>query len=305
MRGRSIKGEPAQQLPANALEQWRKAATLAGFTDFVATADGSTYRTNRPGIYFWLAANGEAYVGQSIRPKQRLRAHMKAHGDLIAAAFQPCAKRHLDTLEAELVRQLGKSHKLRNIKLAAWTCSKVPLDDVLSAEEQLAFIQGQALPRSVWQTFPEQERLHERRFRQFVDAGGSDALRALQIFVERAVPRPEETELSFWSVTLLPAQKMLRVNVGQQEVFTVEFAGRRAVVRILTAKRVRLFGSWRMPYQVESYVNSLPATKLGSWLNGQRLVSARELVLRLMRHTQPLNSRSHCPQALRQSPRQG
>lgn len=77
------------------LELWSKIARENGFREFLSASDGFSRTTtsgrrwgsqNCPGIYFWLAADGEAYVGQSVRPQSRLRQHMRAHGDILVAA---------------------------------------------------------------------------------------------------------------------------------------------------------------------------------------------------------------------------
>jgi hypothetical protein len=45
---------------------------------------------------------------------------------------------------------------------------------------------------------------------------------ALRVFISNCIPNPASTENRFWSVTLYPQQgTLLRVNSGQQEVFTV------------------------------------------------------------------------------------
>jgi len=51
-------------------------------------------------------------------------------------------------------------------------------------------------------------------------------------------------------------------------------------------------------YETVSYVSAVPVDVLSEWLTGRRLWSARELVIRLMRQSQPLNSRSHCPRLI-------
>jgi len=295
---------PDQELVAG----WRAVARAAGFSDFIRPNDnfrsqvGSARRwgnRGRPGIYFWLADNGEAYVGQSVRPQQRLRQHLLAHADMVEAAFQRCSKPVLNAVEAKLVQSCSQHFPLRNIKLAVSTTRAVPIDELLSSDEREAFLSGLNLPQGPWRDELERARLRERHFRRLVELGGEEAVRAVQLFVERVIPKPQETEVAFWSVSVLPSRRMLRLNVGQQEVFTAELQGEQVKVRVLTGERVRLLGSWRMNYQTPSYENAMWAPRLSDFLIGARLLSARSLVVRLMRHTQALNSESHCPQVLR------
>lgn len=111
------------------------------------------------------------------------------------------------------------------------------------------------------------------------------------------IPKPAATEFAFWSVSIFPDKGFIRINAGQQEVFTLETRTNR--VRAFSDKSLSLLRSWRSPYQVPSWINFLPPPELDRWLSGERLLSCRRLALRLMRHTQALNSASHCPQLLR------
>ena len=54
------------------LQAWRARAMRLGFTDFVSSEDGFKTKEGNAwsnalstGIYFWIAENGEAYVGQA------------------------------------------------------------------------------------------------------------------------------------------------------------------------------------------------------------------------------------------------
>lgn len=63
--------------------------------------------------------------------------------------------------------------------------------------------------------------------------------------------------------------------------------------------RTIVLRSSRMRYQTTSFETQMSAAELQWWLTGKALLSSRRLVLRLMLHTQALNSGSHCPQAVR------
>jgi hypothetical protein len=287
-------------------ERWRKLALDNGFTHFLSAEDGF-HRMNgsnrlwsgkRPGIYLWLAADGEVYVGQSVVPRLRLRQHIKAHGDLVHAAFQPCAKAGLNALEQKLVDVLGKHFPLRNIKFALSTASSVPFDELVSPAEQQAFLAGEHLPDQEWQALGEHERRQSKKFERFTgDHSCIEPLACARLFVSRVIPKPATTEACFWSASLFPDRRFIRINAGQQEVFTVEWSTGR--VRIFSDRSLSLLRSWRTDYQTPSWVNLVRPAHLESWLAGDRLLSCRCLVLRLMRHTQALNSASHCPQLLR------
>jgi hypothetical protein len=128
---------------------------------------------------------------------------------------------------------------------------------------------------------------------------------ALSAFVSNCVPKSAATENRFWSVTLYPSQRMkLRVNAGHQEVFTIHDVGSKGSwleVRALASRKLDgAKGSGPM-YETKSFVHSVELERFRSWLNNERIVAIRELVLRLMRHTTPLNNGSHCPQIVREA----
>lgn len=297
--------------PADAVkdlsELWLKIARENGFEDFLTADDGFGRSTssrrrwanrNRPGIYFWLADNGEAYIGQSVRPLARLRQHLRDHGDITHAAFQRCLRQDLNALEQKLVDVAGRHFPLRNIKFAVSTASPVAFDQLVSPAEQAAFVAGGDLENGPWAPLEDHVRLQARKFERFVaDPASATALQALRLFVSRAIPKPAATEEKFWSVSLFPDRRFVRVNAGHQEVFTYD--GRVGRVRVLSDCRLSWQHLWRMPYEVPSWVNRVRPAHLDWWLAGDRLLSCRRLVVRLMRHTQALNSASHCPQMMR------
>lgn len=237
-------------------------------------------------------------MGQSVAPRSRLRQHIKAHGDLLHAAFQPCAKCELDALERKLVDIVGQHFPLRNIKFALSTATTVPFDELVSPAEQRAFLAGETLAAEGRRRLEEHERRQLKKFERFMaDPRSAEALASVRLFVDRAMPKPAATEARFWSASLLPDKRLIRVNAGQQEIFTYDYSSAR--VRIFSDKSLSLLRSWRCDYQVPSWVNFVRPNHLDTWLAGHRLLSCRRLALRLMRHTQALNSASHCPQLLR------
>lgn len=289
--------------------RWSDLASRSGFVDFLSPEDGfkTCARSGRPwtnkdqpGIYFWLAEDGETYIGQSVTPRSRLRQHVRDHGDMMLACFMPCAQSDLDRVEGELINQLGGHFPLRNIKLAVSTSRDVPFDELVDATERERFLAGEEITDGHWQDLELLTRLQTARFAKFLaHDGAQEALAAARLFISRAIPKPAATEASFWSVTLFPRTCFIRINAGQQEVFTCEGQKGEGEVRILTDNRISLLRSRKARYRVPSYVTTVSASKLEEWLIGDGLKSCRRLVVRLMRHTTTLNSGSHCPQAVR------
>lgn len=114
-----------------------------------------------------------------------------------------------------------------------------------------------------WRQFEQLERLQRRRFEQFSKTPWAEGeLAALRVCLSHAVPRPADTEVRFWSVTVRPESGFIRVNAGQQEVFTYESAGASGAIRIFTTDRVGWLRSWRSPDQIPSFETALSADKL-------------------------------------------
>jgi hypothetical protein len=296
-------------LASSDLNKWEKLASSWGFSNLLTPEDGFRTclnengpwsRADQPGIYFWIAHDGEAYVGQSINPQARLREHWRYHRDLVRASFMPCPADDLDRVEARFIKEAGARYALRNIKLAVSTAREVPFDKAIAEEERERFLKGEELADGPPRDFLLLEQLQKRKFERFLATPrGADGIRALQTFVRRAIPKPAETEVGFWSSTIKPESCFIRVNAGQQEVFTYDGSEARPTVRVLTDRRMGILRSWRSPYAVQSYIIDLRADRLDEWLTQERLMSCRRLVVRLMRHTVALNSGSHCPQAWR------
>ena len=190
-------------------------------------------RLAEPGIYFWLAEDGETYVGQSLNPQSRLREHWRNHRDIVRACFVPCAATDLDRLEAELIEEAGRHFLLRNIKLAVATAREVPFDTLISSDERERFLAGHDLKAGCWNEFEHLTQVQKHKFSRFLAvARAIEALTALQLFVRCAIPKPAATEVKFWSATIFPSRRFVRLNAGQQEVFTVNVGAGR--IRVLT-----------------------------------------------------------------------
>ncbi|CAA9357537.1 MAG: hypothetical protein AVDCRST_MAG93-7439 [uncultured Chloroflexia bacterium] len=151
------------------------------------------------------------------------------------------------------------------------TAREVPFDKAVGDQDREAFLDGETLQDIPWRTFP-LEQVQRRRFDKFLQSEGSAvALAALQTFVLRVIPRPAATEVGFWSATIFPNRGFLRVNAGQQEIFTYDCGAVGSEVRAFTDRRLGLLGYRRSRYQIESYETSYPAERLPTWLCRPRL----------------------------------
>lgn len=257
------------------------------------------------GLYYWVAQDGEVYAGKTIQGRRRLLQHLKRHGDLACVAMRPANLAKLDQLESNLIAaaQSRFPTSTRNIKLALNTSSDVPFDTVISEQERTRFLTSCSAPDTVaWRALPLLEQKNDRRAAPIVSgADAHELLLALSIFIDRCLPKPAATEARFWSVSALySSDYLVRLNVGQQEVFTLHRARTgKLVVRLFAKQRLGLCASLFPFYQMRSYCHTLDAAILKEWLTEKRVLKIRELVVQLMRHTTPLNIGSHCPALVR------
>lgn len=295
---------------ADQYREWAKCADRLGFTDFVSAEDG--FRTElfseapwtngaACGVYFWVAQDGETYVGQTVNARARLREHWRNHPDLAYASFQAVPDSLLNEREQSLIAKVCAEFPTRNIKHAIATESHVPFDNFVSQAESAAFVGGSLeLPDLNWRELPLLEQKQAKKYERLERSQHSEAaLKAFAIFASRVLPRAAATEARFWSVSLFVQCHLLRVNAGQQEVFTVQEGNDgNLYARVFSGLKLGTNSEGPM-YQTQSYEALFPVESLERWLVGKHLLSCRELVVRLMRHTTTLNSGSHSPQVSR------
>lgn len=297
-----------------AQRDWAEHARSLGFGDFVSVEDGFSTElatgmrwaaAGSCGVYTWITEDGFTYVGQAVRVRERLRTHWRNHPTLTYAAFQPVDAEHLDEAERRLANSVAAQFPSLNIKLVPSTASKVPLDLIVgpAAIDLFLWRVGSAGPNT-WREWPLLERKQAERFNRSKRNGGVDRLApALGVYLSRCIPQSSETEVLFWSTTLLSANE-LRVNVGQQEVCTLFNDGAQAYARVLAPQPLRssLFQAYPTEgplYATASYVHWVELPRLARFFTSARLLQCRKLVVYLMRHTTTLNSGSHCPQMVR------
>jgi hypothetical protein len=277
-----------------AFRQWAQHARDLGFNEFIAPEDAFTTELTSntkwanhlaSGIYTWITEAGDAYVGQAVKVRARLKQHWKNHRSMAYAAFQPVERDGLDREEQRLIAAMETAFPVLNIAFAKSSTTTVPFDGVVTQEERQEFLNGDHLAENGnWQQWPLLLRKQAGKFEVLEsDDLYCIALRAIRIYVERCIPKPKSTEVKFWSVTLHNDSLLyFRLNVGQQEVFTLWNDGK-LLARVIA--QAKLVSDAEGPiYATKSYINWLPVADLDSWL---------------MRHTTPIHSRSHCPQLVR------
>jgi hypothetical protein len=290
--------------------RWQTAVAGMGFTDFVSPEDG--FRTlgggpwvnsNSSGVYCWVAENGEAYVGQAVSVRRRLLDHWKIHRDMLAAAFMKLDLEKLDEVERTCIKDISKSFSTRNIKHAISTSAFVPFDVFMSDAARHAFLSGSSeVSDYFWRDLGFLEQKQAPKFRRLKQEGRFfEIVDAVRVFISNCIPNPASTENRFWSVTLYPQPgTLLRLNSGQQEVFTVFDEGGDLFARPLSAKWLNVREFLAGPYyKTQSFAYFVDLADFGGWFTDERRAAVRDLAVWLMRHTTPLNNGSHCPQIVR------
>jgi hypothetical protein len=291
-----------------AVRGWADLAAQLGFVDFLSAEDRfqTCLASGRPwqnrsscGVYFWIAQNGETYVGETLTARGRLLEHLRNHPDLSYACFQPVHPENRKEREADLIEHVNSIFPTRNIKLAIRSDAHVPFDDFVSETQRESHLRGAGVKDAqVWRDLPVLSQKHGRKYDRFLRHHLSqESSEALFTYVSSVLPCPRVTEGRFWSVSLFVGPHLVRVNAGHQEIFTLSEVEGALYARPLTMVPFEHAEGPR--YQTRSYDHWMLAEDLANWLTGDRLLASRELAVSLMRHTTTLNSGSHCPQVVR------
>jgi hypothetical protein len=291
-------------------KEWEVFSQRLGFTDFLSPEDGFVtelvtsskwHNSDSSGIYTWITENKQVYVGQAINARNRLRQHWKSYRDIAYAAFQQFPQTELNKVEPKLVSQMEKQFQILNIKFSKSSASVVPFDSLISAQAAQDFLKGQTIANSTpWRDWPLLETKQQRKYEAFSKQHSfQHSVDVLKYYIESCIPDPAGTEVKFWSVSLLyPQSTYLRVNVGQQEVFTIYDDGISLFGRVLSFSKLSSDFDYPL-YQTKSFANFKKLSEFQCWFGEKNVLAGREIVIWLMRHTVPMNSGSHCPQLVR------
>ncbi|CAM4087117.1 GIY-YIG nuclease family protein [Deinococcus marmoris] len=280
----------------------------------------------RCGIYILGFADGERYVGQAVDVTKRYLNHRKTYADLTQLTFKCVPAGELDAEEQRCIHTLEAAGMLlRNFTHMSVVRGKRPFDEVVTPEEQDAWLRGNAdLQDGESHVHDESLRRRQRhKFEQLMTLPhAQDALRLLGLYLVSTLPFPNRTEQDFWIVTCLPYglgkddSVYCRVTVNMQENFSVygnEHGLGIAIHTAVSPLKELLGDEWQRHLEEGEYEVTGHQYKPGGHdqtqinafgyehakillTSGQTLQAMAVLNLRLMRRGGAYQPGSHCPQ---------
>lgn len=185
----------------------------------------------RGGVYMLGFLNGERYVGRASDVVKRFAQHRLVHPDLAQFTFKPVRRADVADEERRCIHILeARGMPLRNLAEMSVVTGERMFDKVVTPDDQQRWLDCDPTliddPRG--EVDKDLRRRYQRRFETYKSLElARDASLLLGAYLQAAIPLPNRTELTFWSMSCLPnGSAYSRVNLNMQEVFTVtEYAG--------------------------------------------------------------------------------
>ena len=283
----------------------------------------------RPGLYALEFANGSYYIGQALDPVRRFAQHRTNVGGIVRYAFQPCRSVHLNAAEKRSIRYAERCElPLTNRVHVSRVTGISDLDSVVSPLMQTRWTPGAPFREPKPVVLPPDSALRirscQRMERLERDVHYPAVLACLREFAT-CTPFPRSTQLSFWSLSCLPAtgageyRRYAALSAAMMEVLVLGWFrseptstwGFVNVSRSICMQRYRTLGALRkhLPYirvsserayrdagqdQLRLQASSIEELTL---LLQRRTIAraAGDLLLRLMRARPTIYSQYHCP----------
>jgi hypothetical protein len=174
-------------------------------------------KAQRCGVYILEFGNRERYVGQAIDVVRRFGDHRRIVGDIAFVEFALCKRAELSDFERKMIdQQRSSGHKLRNIVHGLGPLGDSDLDPTVLPSEQHAWLTDPdlILPddgiRAEDNAQRQQHRARYERIRQ--EPGFHFVAQILNWYIQGCLPKPAETERTFWAVSAMPGTNRNRAS---------------------------------------------------------------------------------------------
>lgn len=279
----------------------------------------------RCGVYELAFADGQRYVGQAVDVVTRFCTHRRNWSDIVEISFERVIRTQLDEVERERIRQREAAGvQLRNVVHTMGRLGASELDVLLPLAEQRRWLADHQPRRVRLGQRPKGSVLRHRSRHQFnrlhADPRFTDDLaRLLGTYLRVAMPVSELTELSYWTLSALPATnaatypRLLTVSVHALETLyichrkeapqelqiclNIDRATARSQIR--TRLGLAFMRTVEARYRIRPGVLGLhftsPRSAHDALAQPGIIKAARKLNLDLMRKGPALNWKTHCP----------
>lgn len=279
----------------------------------------------RCGVYELTFADGERYVGQAVDVVARFGAHRMTWTDIVEIAFRRVPRDQLDDVERDQIRRREVAGvRLRNVVHTTGRLGTSDLDLLVPPPEQRRWLADHQ-PREIRLGDRPDDPVLRRRTRHQFDRLRTDSRFSSELahligaYLRVTMPAPELTELSYWTLSALPATnaatcpRLLTVSVHALETLyvchdrptpqdlqiclNVDEAVARSQLR--TRLWLSSIHAVRANYRIRPGVLGLrfPSARAAcdALTRPQIIKAARKLNLDLMRKGPALNWKTHCP----------
>jgi hypothetical protein len=256
-------------------------------------------------------------VGQAVDVTTRYGQHRQTYSDIVKISFRPFQRDQLNSEERNLVRCLEEQgYKLRNIALTSIPYGPSEFDDVMTRDEQERWLRDLSFLDLSGERVVNDDlrRNHYRRYLQLKDKPyTTEIIQVLRAYVRAGIPAVLRSELSFWSCSCLPQDRVyVRINVNWQEVLTAGMDERGPFFSFHLAKTpvaqglwwLRCFLNYGATYTAHQYepggqdqihFQLRDSGRALRFIDDPRILEGIRLFnIRLMRKGRAVNNRSHC-----------
>ena len=205
----------------------------------ISVADLFTKSKKRCGIYLLEFANGTYYVGQALDVVRRFNQHRKNHDHICGLWFQAVRNVDLNEVEQWIIQKAEKSNMpLTNRTFVQNVSGETDLDLVITKEVQEKWLSSKSPSRErsslMYRTVDEKFIFKYRdNFQKLVkDEQYPIVKMILKTYITTCIPFWPKTELSFWSLSCLPATnkstwpRYFCLNINAMEILVLGFEKR-------------------------------------------------------------------------------